>query len=603
MTLHIKSQIPDSKLRAPLDVMKLERIGSFHQTRLSFARSLLRKVMREQWQIERTRWDIDEKGYGTCVYTVMASHDEVYSVVLFSHYIPDDRRTDRVIAEEWDVTFVLCEGVVNEAQIADLRNNVPKQEVGRYLPYVLVLSRANKSTRNFSHILDCLVRGEQPDVEQLARVGYLYRTTAVYGNGKFGIADHHKLQSTHAFNATFRAQMFAVWMVRHFALEQIHYLAWLRNPEAATLHPDLQRYMGVGNATGLGMAPFLVTHPRLIGQWILTRERAIARVLQEGVVSEAKLARFAQLLDRAIQHLRELETVHPLQQRKNEKMFVELQAVREQGTTKYSKWGQLVALVAPMSHETQEVVNSILLELYPDLVDEFAELMDADEDTHLQPEMPLAELCALIEEEYAWALAIDFAKQENEQWFWYRSAEKEEPRLGNRWEDIGAEKEQPLDIARSVVQLYERAKSHPSDNVIEFLLDYPRLRGTIRRVQAIQCSPYGEIRDNLIGQECLPIHLLRCKLSFFGASKFDPRSNLWVRITLFQGAPLVSEIGQPFVDDWFWPVAPQTCPHPPNPPRLAIAFGVPIIGEGGEERGVGLIVIKKKFLVNNNNKS
>lgn len=564
MALNTKSELPTSTLRPPLDVMTLDRLGSFHQTRLSFVRSLLRKVMREEWEIERAHWEINDEGYGTCVYTVMAPHDEVYSVVFFSHYLPDDRRTDRVIAEEWDVTFVLCEGVVNEEQIADLEKNVPKQEIGRYLPYVLVLSRANKSTRNFSHILDCLARGEQPDVQQLARVGYIYRTTAVYGNGKFGIADYHKLQSTHAFGATFRAQMFTVWMLRDFALEQIHYLARLRNPAAATLHPDLQRYMGVGNATGLGMAPFLVTHPHLIGQWIVTRESAIARVLHEGVVSDAKLARFEQLLDRAIQHLREIETVHPLQQSKNERMFVELQGLREQGTRGYDSWEPLVALVAEMSHETQEVVNSILLELYPDLVDEFADSMDADEDSDLQPEMPLPELCGLIEQEYGWALAIDFAKRENEQWFWYRSAEKEEPRFGNRWEDIGAEKEQPLDIARSVVQLYQRAKHHQAASVIDFLLDYPQLRGVVRRVQAIRNSPYGEIRDNLIGRDCLPIHLLRCKLSFFGASKFDPRSNLWVRITLFQGAPLVSDIGKPFVDDWFWPVAPRELSHNPN---------------------------------------
>jgi hypothetical protein len=493
------------------------------------------------------------------VYTVAAPHDEVYSVVFFSNHLPDDKRTDRVIAEEWDVTFVLCEGMVNEAQISDLRQNVPKQEIGRYLPYVLVLSRANRSTRNFSHVLDCLIQGKQPDEQQLARVGYLYRTTAVYGNGKFGIADYHKLQSNHAFAATFRAQMFAVWMVRHFALEQIHYLARLRNPAAATLHPDLQRYLGVGNATGLGLAPFLVTHPHLIHQWIVTRERAIVRVLAEGVVTGAKMARLAQLLDRAGQHVREIETVHPLQQSKNERMLVELEFLRGQGVRDIETWGQLVASVAGMSYETQEVANSILLELYPDLVDELAEEMDANEDYDLQPEMPLVELCALIEREYGWALEIDFAQQENEQWFWYRSAEKEEPRLGNRWEDMGAEKEQPLHLARSVVQLYRRLKHYrpPEASVIDFLLDYPQLRGIVRRVQAIRKAPYGEIRDNLIGRDCLPIHLLRCKLSFFGASKFDPRSNLWVRITLFQGAPLVGDIGQPFVDDWFWPVKPH----------------------------------------------
>jgi len=47
--------------------------------------------------------------------------------------------------------------------------------------------------------------------------------------------------------------------------------------------------------------------------------------------------------------------------------------------------------------------------------------------------------------------------------------------------------------------------------------------------------PYGEVQDNLIDQSMMPIDLLRCKLSFFGATHFDPRSDRWVRISLFKG--------------------------------------------------------------------
>ena len=32
------------------------------------------------------------------------------------------------------------------------------------------------------------------------------------------------------------------------------------------------------------------------------------------------------------------------------------------------------------------------------------------------------------------------------------------------------------------------------------------------------------------------------ELSFFGALKFDPRSDKWLRICMFQGAPLPSEL-------------------------------------------------------------
>ena len=75
-------------------------------------------------------------------------------------------------------------------------------------------------------------------------------------------------------------------------------------------------------------------------------------------------------------------------------------------------------------------------------------------------------------------------------------------------------------------------------------------------MQSMAKTHYGEIQANLLDREVLPMHLLRCKLAFFGVSKFDPRSRLWVRNTMFQGAPLLEDIGQPFEDDWFLPLAP-----------------------------------------------
>lgn len=549
----------DLSLRPPHQVMRLSRLGAFHQTRLSFVRSLMRTMMAEQWQIDRVVWEIDDDGYGTAVYHVAATDAEPYSVVFFSDYLAAENRTDRVIAEQWDVAFALCVGHVTDAQIAELHHNLPLQEAGRYLPYVLVISRANKSTRNFDYVLDCLVAGRQPDVDALIRVGYLYRTTAVYGNGKFGIADYAKCQQTQTFAATFRAQMFAVWMLRHFVLEQIDFVAHRRNRHAARLDGAIARYLGVGNATGLGMAPFLVTHPSLLHQWVSTRERALALVLAHGEWDEAVQRRCTALLHRARQHVQETATVHPLQAAKNDTLLHELDRLKDRSFTNADA---LLKQAAALTLETQSLIVSVLLELYPELVNRLADEMAADETVAFDPQMSVGELRTLIETHYAWMLGIEFAKRENEQWFWYRSAEKEEPRLGDRWQEAGAEKEQPLDIARQVATLYRQLGDWDAQTpLIDFLLAQPQQRGIVRRVQATTALPYGEIQDNLIGRDCLPIDLLRCKLSFFGASKFDPRSNLWVRITLFQGAPLAEDIGQPFDDDWFWPTAPVVLDH------------------------------------------
>ena len=38
-----------------------------------------------------------------------------------------------------------------------------------------------------------LSNGKQPDINEINKVGYLLRTTAVYGSGKFGLSDFYKI--------------------------------------------------------------------------------------------------------------------------------------------------------------------------------------------------------------------------------------------------------------------------------------------------------------------------------------------------------------------------------------------------------------------------
>ena len=89
--------------------------------------------------------------------------------------------------------------------------------------------------------------------------------------------------------------------------------------------------------------------------------------------------------------------------------------------------------------------------------------------------------------------------------------------------------------------------------VAEFLMQHPDHRFILRRVMTTALYPYAEIRDNLVATTTRPIDMLRCKLSFLGAAKFDPKSDLWTRISLFQGAPLADELTQASSDDWLFP--------------------------------------------------
>ena len=88
--------------RLPCDVMKLERLGSFHQTRLSFSRQLIDELITNNWKTEIVEWNINADGIGNAVIKIF-SKKKLYSLIVFCHQISDNERSDRVIAEKWDI--------------------------------------------------------------------------------------------------------------------------------------------------------------------------------------------------------------------------------------------------------------------------------------------------------------------------------------------------------------------------------------------------------------------------------------------------------------------------------------------------------------------
>ncbi|RZO44756.1 MAG: hypothetical protein EVA82_00640, partial [Proteobacteria bacterium] len=175
----------------------------------------------------------------------------------------------------------------------------------------------------------------------------------------------------------------------------------------------------------------------------------------------------------------------------------------------------------------------------------------------LDPSMNLTQLNELLLESFSWALEIDFEDPEKQRRFWYYSEEKLEPRFGDRYADPGSEQEMPLAVARDVYLLSKKIKNVKDDTSVgRFLRLCPEFRHIVRRVQTVVRFPYAEIRDNILDAKMRPVDLLRFKLAFFGASKFDPKSELWTRITLFQGAPLPYQFSTKDSDEWAFPVIP-----------------------------------------------
>jgi hypothetical protein len=207
------------------------------------------------------------------------------------------------------------------------------------------------------------------------------------------------------------------------------------------------------------------------------------------------------------------------------------------------------------SEDVQELAVALLLEPFGNLVDGLADCMSDPIGPRPCALPTIHAVRDLIDRYFQWAQQIDFQPAAARRRFWYVSACKLEPRLGDRFCDPGADLETPLDIAFRIKAL---AQDIPKENepLSRFLARHPEHDLAVSRTALAPWYPYAEIRDNLISEDCRPVDMLRGKLSFFGAAKFDPKSDLWTRITLCQGAPLADELATN-ADDWWLPVFPR----------------------------------------------
>jgi hypothetical protein len=205
-----------------------------------------------------------------------------------------------------------------------------------------------------------------------------------------------------------------------------------------------------------------------------------------------------------------------------------------------------------LSLEGQEICAALILEPHGDLVDDLAETMGADELSgfRIDGRMPLSEVTHLLEEGFGWALGADFkdsgagavlvrlrgqagtAPRRAAGGTGRTSGTTARYRAGGRGAAGGA------------------GRQDPGTSVADFLLTRPEHRRIVRRVQGLENAPYREIRDNLLSAEMRPVDMLRCKLAFFGATNFDPRSDRWLRITMYRGAPYPDELHDAPEDAW-----------------------------------------------------
>jgi hypothetical protein len=546
------------KLRDPNTIMKLSRLGSFHQSKLSFLRSFLTEF--KDWDFKRDLFDLDKYGFGVAVYS-FNKKDRVYSLICFANKIDDNERSDRVIATKWDAAFTLHDGVPSKKDIERLKKEVPKQEVGRLSYKELTLSRANKSVRIFDHVVESLSSGLQPNLDLLDKVGYLYRTTAVYGSGKFGLADRFRIKNREEINGPFRLEMMLVYLVRQFTFDQVNHVAKSKNPKkAVTLDPKICKNLGIGNSTGLGMAPFIVNHPTLLNNWILCREIALKKIREIKNTKTQDSDLFKNCVRNSIKNITSWNTESKYQQKKIKFLLKDVRKFIDFVENKFNfeinyPFNQIYLwLEKNTCEECIEYIVSIMMEPYEKIVEPLIKKMSSEEEKYfnIPTERTVEELRIIIKKKYSNILTIDFEKDKNNKKFWFISKNKEEPRLANRFEEQGSDLEQPLAIARDIKKLYDKLSLSKKNLTIDkFLTENSNLRHVVRRAFVIEKFPYSEIQDNTIGDNIIPIDMLRLKLSFFGALKFDPRSDKWLRICMFQGAPLPNEL-KDYDEQWIY---------------------------------------------------
>ena len=543
------------KVKQNTNYMRLDRMGSRYPSRLSFSRSMLRRLVNDNWKINKSIFNLDKDGYGTVVYEIIINN-ETYSLVCFSAFLDDKDRSDRVIASKWDTAYTLHVGKLSDEDLKRLKDTIPLQESGRNSPNELILSRANKSVRLFQYVVDCLAKGNQPDINEINKVGYLLRTTAVYGSGKFGLSDFSNTKNTTVFNQPFRAEMLSVYLIREFSVDLVEHVAKQINPrKAIKLDREIKQHLGIGNSTGLGMAPFIIKHPKLINKWMSQYTKTLNNIVDYNVESII-FEKYKTLLNKALNYIEEVITSDEFQINKNKSTINDLRKYilycKELNFSEDLKWLDILDYCdLNFNNDTQEIARVQLIELFPQISEELAEDMADDEVMDIDGSQSIGDLKKIIDNKYSWVKNIDFNNKNSNYLFWYVSAAKLEPRLGERYNEDGSELEQNLGIAKMVNDLFNSIKNLDEKKLIcEFLLASPQFRGIVKRIQSLEDYPYSEVEDNVLDKKTMPIDMLRFKLSFFGANRYDPKSDRWLRVSFFSGAPYLSDLNKQNVDEW-----------------------------------------------------
>ena len=554
-------------LRPPEVVMQPEMLGAARLTRYSFSRTMLRRAVADGWTAGLVRQDLDEEGRGESIYRVDTGTHR-FSFVAFTTTIDESAHTDRVIAERWEVAAVLVDGDVTDDLLETLRVEVPAQEEARLDPRILSLTRGNRSVRFFQYLVDALAGGGQPDPDHVGDAGYILRSTAFYANGKFGMRSFAGYPADHPFRVPYRAQFVTAWMFRELGYDMVEHCARVRGGDLAVgFTGGWRSFFGLGNATGLGLVPYAFKHLRVLDAWVGVREVALADV-RGRAGDPASADRLAWWIGRAARHFASGTTddCHP---------FLNPAALVPVLDGIAATWGRVAGDDLPFDAlyrwaeaegpETAEMVVSLLLELHDGDDDLFDDLFLVDEHAAADPATTVGEARRLLDERFGWLEALELDGADADVFWWVVSDNTEEPRRARRSRLAPERRDVAIDVAlrlwRFRSALVEADGATPVQGV---LVDHPEHRQAFERLHASD-RRYCEPRDNACAAGYLPLQIQRFQLAMYGMDNFKPKSTDWLRVTLFQGAPRLDDLGPDTTDDWVLPPRPGMAENPSAP--------------------------------------
>ena len=550
-------------------LMQPKRLQSLPASRISAGRSLLEKMQREQWRFERVSMDIDARAEGEALYRVHAGGGRVFDFVVYSFEPTLHGRTGRITGQNWDMMGALIEGPTTAEDRAVTRRELPKLYAGRAVPGTLTWARSNRSFRAFNHAVEMLAAGEQPDTRALWEVGYLMRNTGLDGNGTFLTSSFLTLGDDHPLALPLHAQLLSAFIMREFAADLVETMAAHRSRDAVPLDPELRRMIGIGNGSALGLLFFVNTHPMLVGTWLEQRQTLLAESTQIPLVAGgAELDEYRALLVRAAEFARvdpyvyaRFEDPHEVATQLDE-TIAELDRLAARGATTGAEL--LTVLDGRIGDEAWELAAANLMELLP--YERVAEAIAGGiraEQFVARATMPLTDLRAIIDRDYAWAFEFDMDAPGARAFVWYKSADAEEPRRGPATEvDAGRNwaLDLPTDIQRVAAAIDEALAAGTASTAGELLRAQPELRAAIERIQSLDGFRYHSPHMNMLSDEFVPVSIVRFMNSAVHGllrtvDEGDDRNVLGL---IYLGAPTVRDLNEGLALETRYPQMPQT---------------------------------------------